>query len=63
MKITAKMRSTQLPVAGVVRADSSGGAVVELTEPEFGIAPGQACVLYDGDRVLGGGWIARDQAA
>ncbi|MGH6660181.1 MAG: aminomethyltransferase beta-barrel domain-containing protein, partial [Rhodospirillales bacterium] len=28
--------------------------------PEFGIAPGQACVFYDGDRVLGGGWIRRD---
>ena len=61
--ITVKMRSTQQPVAGTVRADSHGGAIVELTEPEFGIAPGQACVLYDGDRVLGGGWIARDRAA
>ncbi len=28
-------------------------------EPQFGVAPGQAVVLYDGDRVLGGGWIAR----
>lgn len=63
MKITAKMRSTQLPVSGVVQTDSDGGAVVELTQPEFGISPGQACVLYDGDRVLGGGWINRDQAA
>ena len=25
--------------------------------PEAATAPGQACVLYDGDRVLGGGWI------
>jgi tRNA-specific 2-thiouridylase len=26
-------------------------------EPQYGVAPGQAVVLYDGDRVLGGGWI------
>jgi tRNA-uridine 2-sulfurtransferase len=30
---------------------------VELSEPCHGIAPGQAAVCYDGDRVLGGGWI------
>ncbi|HID23560.1 MAG TPA: tRNA 2-thiouridine(34) synthase MnmA [Planctomycetaceae bacterium] len=30
---------------------------VEFEEPQFGVAPGQAVVLYDGDRVLGGGWI------
>ena len=30
---------------------------VRFTEPQFGVAPGQAVVLYDGQRVLGGGWI------
>jgi tRNA-specific 2-thiouridylase len=30
---------------------------LRFDEPEFGVAPGQAVVLYDGDRVLGGGWI------
>lgn len=30
---------------------------VRFTEPQFGVAPGQACVLYEGERVLGGGWI------
>jgi tRNA-specific 2-thiouridylase len=38
-----------------------GGAVVELDQPEEAVAPGQACVVYDGDRVLGGGWITRDK--
>jgi len=33
-------------------------AVVELVEPTVA-APGQAAVIYDGDRVLAGGWIAR----
>jgi tRNA-specific 2-thiouridylase len=30
---------------------------VQFAEPQFGVTPGQALVLYDGDRVLGGGWI------
>lgn len=30
---------------------------VEFDEPQFGVAPGQAVVLYEGDRVIGGGWI------
>ncbi len=30
---------------------------VRFDEPQFGVTPGQAVVLYDGDRVLGGGWI------
>ena len=37
--------------------------VVNLMENETGISPGQACVFYSknefGDKVLGGGWIAR----
>jgi tRNA-specific 2-thiouridylase len=38
---------------------------VELLSAEEAIAPGQACVFYerDGTRVLGGGWIARTEAA
>ncbi len=30
---------------------------VTFVEPQYGVAPGQAVVLYDGDHVLGGGWI------
>lgn len=30
---------------------------VTFAEPQYGVTPGQAVVLYDGDRVLGGGWI------
>jgi tRNA-uridine 2-sulfurtransferase len=36
---------------------------VLLDEPALGVAPGQACVVYDGSRVLGGGWIAREMRA
>lgn len=33
------------------------GTHVHFAAPEYGVAPGQAAVLYRGDRVLGGGWI------
>jgi tRNA-uridine 2-sulfurtransferase len=47
------------------RHDAAGAEVtvegdrihVRFDEPQFGVTPGQAVVLYDGDRVLGGGWI------
>ncbi|MBI1244373.1 MAG: tRNA 2-thiouridine(34) synthase MnmA [Alphaproteobacteria bacterium] len=57
-RAAARIRSTTVPKpAGYVRAGDA--AEVTLDEPEYGIAAGQACVLYDGSRVLGGGWIAR----
>ena len=40
----------------------TAGAEVKLKEPEPGVSPGQACVMYDGDRLLGGGWIAGTEA-
>ena len=41
-----------------VEAPEGENADVRLDEPTVGVAPGQAAVFYDGDRVLGGGWIA-----
>ena len=56
-RVEVKLRSTQAPAPGTVTATDTG-AVVVLDEPQYGVAPGQAAVLYDGTRVLGGGWIA-----
>ena len=56
--LTAKVRSMAKPVPA--RLD---GDMLLFDAPEYGVAPGQAAVLYDGDRVLGGGWIASTQAA
>ena len=55
--IHVKMRSAQAPMAASIFPSSLAQAKVELALPYEGIAPGQACVVYDGDRVLGGGWI------
>jgi tRNA-specific 2-thiouridylase len=59
---TVKVRSTRPPVPARV-TPMGDGAVVELLTPEESVAPGQACVFYDGSRVLGGGWIARGEPA
>jgi len=62
VRAEVKLRSMQDPVPATVRLDGEGGAEVELGAPIAGIAPGQACVCYAGERVLGGGWILRDTA-
>ena len=59
-----RVRSSQTLRPATVRRDGSGGAGwrVVFDEPEFGVSPGQACVIYDaaaGSRVLGGGFITR----
>ena len=57
-EVSVRIRSTHAPVAATVRAaDGAGRALVTFAAPEFGVAPGQAAVFYDGTRVLGGGWI------
>ena len=39
------------------------GAWLRLASPEYGVAPGQSAVCYDGERMLGGGVIAETVAA
>ncbi|MGH7057993.1 MAG: aminomethyltransferase beta-barrel domain-containing protein, partial [Acetobacteraceae bacterium] len=58
IRAAVKLRSAQPPMAARLRLEGDHGTAV-LDEPAFGVAPGQACVVYDGERVLGGGWIAR----
>ena len=56
--LTAKVRSMARPVPARLEGDR-----VVFDAPEYGVAPGQAAVLYAGDRVLGGGWIRETEAA
>jgi tRNA-specific 2-thiouridylase len=55
--VAVKLRSASTPVPAMLRR-GTGHTEVLLHRPELGVAPGQACVIYRGDRVLGGGWIA-----
>jgi tRNA-uridine 2-sulfurtransferase len=57
--VLAKVRSMAKPVPAWF-----DGGVLRFAGPEYGVAPGQAAVLYDAaepDRVIGGGWIAATQ--
>jgi len=58
-RVSAKLRSAQPPVPATLYARDNDEAELVLTAAAGAIAPGQAAVLYDGDRVLGGGWIRR----
>lgn len=55
-----KVRSMRPPVPAYLELLEECTAKVELAVSELGIAPGQACVFYKGNRVLGGGWINRE---
>ncbi|MEO9461735.1 MAG: tRNA 2-thiouridine(34) synthase MnmA [Marinomonas sp.] len=57
--LTAKVRSLAKPVPVRLEGSLGGGETVRLhfDSPEFGVAPGQAAVIYAGERVVGGGWI------
>ncbi len=58
--VLVKVRSAQAAIPATITPQGEGRAEVTLYQPYAGIAPGQACVAYDGDRVLGGGWITTD---
>ena len=59
----AKVRSLAKPVAVTLegKLGADGDAMLRFARPEYGVAPGQAAVIYDGDRVVGGGWITATQ--
>ena len=57
-RVEAKVRSLARPVAG-----SWDGEKLSFTTPEYGVAPGQSAVFYNGDRLLGGGTIVGTEAA
>lgn len=55
LQCTVKLRARHEPVAATI-TPAGAGVRVDLAEPALP-APGQACVFYDGSRVLGGGFI------
>lgn len=59
LEANVKLRSAQSPVAATIMPLGTDTAEITLHDPRMAVAPGQACVIYDDDRVLGGGWIQR----
>ena len=59
LPLTAKVRSLAKPVPVTLEGSLGEGSSVTITfeTPEYGVAPGQAAVIYAGDRAVGGGWI------
>ena len=64
-QLTAKVRSLAKPVPVMLEGPLGDGAetTIRFAEPEYGVSPGQAAVLYADERVIGGGWIEETQAA
>jgi len=55
-RVEAKLRSAAEPAAATVTSNGAG-AMIAFDQPQFGVAPGQAAVFYNGTQLLGGGWI------
>src|SRR4051812_13472779 len=60
MRVEVKIRHRHEPAAATIQmaADSSDEVAVTFDKPQRAITPGQAAVFYNGDEVVGGGWIA-----
>lgn len=57
INVQVKIRSNHDPIPAQISLLSNHTALVQLLNPEKAITPGQACVAYIDDKVLGGGWI------
>ena len=54
-----RLRYRHSGTAAVLHAEADGAWRADFAEPQFAVTPGQAAVFYDGDTVLGGGWIEK----
>lgn len=59
-RVTAKIRHRAKDAAGIVTATADARAHMRFDVPQSAVAPGQAVVFYQGDVVIGGGWINGD---
>ncbi len=59
--VTVKIRHSHEGARAKLYPESGGRVRVELQEPQRAITPGQASVFYEDDRVLGGGWIMKEE--
>jgi len=58
IRVTVKIRHRHEPASATIEQSGTDEILVTFDEPQRAITPGQAAVFYDGDVVVGGGWIA-----
>jgi tRNA-uridine 2-sulfurtransferase len=58
MRVAVKIRHRHEPAPGMLEKTGDDEVLVTFDEPQRAVTPGQAAVFYDGDVVVGGGWIA-----
>src|SRR6266700_852854 len=58
MRVSAKIRHRHEPAPATIESGVNGETLATFDQPQRAITPGQAVVFYDGDVVVGGGWIA-----
>ena len=57
MRVRAKIRHRHEPAWATLEPAGAGEAIATFDEPQRAVTPGQSAVFYDGDEVVGGGWI------
>ncbi len=55
--MTAQIRYRHREAPARIEVVEAGRVAVEFEEPQTAVTPGQAIVFYEGDAVVGGGWI------
>jgi tRNA-specific 2-thiouridylase len=59
LRVTARIRHNHEPAAATIHVLGNGRARVVFDTPQRAVTPGQSCVWYQGDEVIGGGVIER----
>jgi tRNA-specific 2-thiouridylase len=59
IRVQAQIRSRHGAAPATVSIDEEGAVYVEFDEPQRAITPGQVVVFYEGENVIGGGWIKK----
>jgi len=57
MRVRVKIRHRHEPACAVIEPAGTGEVMAAFDEPQRAVTPGQSAVFYDGDEVVGGGWI------
>jgi tRNA-specific 2-thiouridylase len=55
--VTVKLRSVSKPYEAILSHNNDSTSIITLNDAQYGISPGQAAVVYHGNRIIGGGWI------